>query len=188
MLYSEENIKIWIAALRSGDYPQARGALQRVQMSEVGPAGYCCLGVGAVVARKEWGVELPTYGSEYADVGLQGRLRGLSLMEGYGAVKEAYGIKSDAGDVLITKDNYMALRDGMADPEKMDTVWQMSCVKGHRGANVHTTVTGIRVSLTDLNDVHGFTFEDIAHVLENSVFVSTYHPRCWYDDEGTANG
>lgn len=35
----EENVKIWVKALRSGEYEQAQGALWD------GQNGYCCLGV-----------------------------------------------------------------------------------------------------------------------------------------------
>jgi len=39
----------WVRRLRSGDYPQTRGALRRTTKgqydSDVSPVGYCCLGV-----------------------------------------------------------------------------------------------------------------------------------------------
>lgn len=42
----QENRKRWVAALRSGKYPQTKGLLQRtVNYSDEVPAGFCCLGV-----------------------------------------------------------------------------------------------------------------------------------------------
>ena len=50
---NNENIKLWVAALRSGDYKQGKGRLQ-----EVNPRGertYCCLGVASDLFIKEKG-------------------------------------------------------------------------------------------------------------------------------------
>lgn len=38
----------WVSALRSGKYPQGKSALLELDMND-NPAGYCCLGVQAVV-------------------------------------------------------------------------------------------------------------------------------------------
>jgi len=43
----------WLAALRSGDYKQGRGALKRILNGEV---VYCCLGVLSDLYAKETGV------------------------------------------------------------------------------------------------------------------------------------
>lgn len=43
--------RLWTAALRSGDYQQGVGALRR-KNDENGCTTYCCLGVGADVARR----------------------------------------------------------------------------------------------------------------------------------------
>lgn len=40
-----ENARAWVEALRSGQYAQTRGALQRLEVWDDLPAGYCCLGV-----------------------------------------------------------------------------------------------------------------------------------------------
>lgn len=50
MISRKELYKEWVAALRSGEYPQARNQLQTVK-------GYCCLGVACEVARKH-GIEV----------------------------------------------------------------------------------------------------------------------------------
>lgn len=54
---NKERIKLWIDALRSGDYKQTTGCL-------VDGNGYCCLGVGTEVAIKN--------GLPYRRVGLVG--------------------------------------------------------------------------------------------------------------------
>ena len=40
----------WVAALRSGDYPQTRFALNRTKSHDEAPVGFCCLGVLCEVA------------------------------------------------------------------------------------------------------------------------------------------
>lgn len=40
----------WVKALRSGEYQQARGQLQRTRQD--GTVGYCCLGVAGDLCRK----------------------------------------------------------------------------------------------------------------------------------------
>lgn len=43
-----ENIAAWVAALRSGDYRQAKGYLRRE--IDQGKVGYCCLGVACDIS------------------------------------------------------------------------------------------------------------------------------------------
>ena len=43
-----ENAKTWVAALRSGEFEQAKGALKDA-------TGYCCLGVACELYRRETG-------------------------------------------------------------------------------------------------------------------------------------
>jgi hypothetical protein len=57
----------WLEALRSGEYPQTTGALQRVADYGDSPKGYCCLGVLAdtLVDDEEkivWRFAKPRYG------------------------------------------------------------------------------------------------------------------------------
>lgn len=48
---NRENIRKWVAALRSGDFAQTRGALHRAENHASGePGGYCCLGVACEVS------------------------------------------------------------------------------------------------------------------------------------------
>lgn len=44
--------KLWLAALRSGDYPQTRGKLHRLQAQGDRPPGWCCYGALCDVAAK----------------------------------------------------------------------------------------------------------------------------------------
>lgn len=48
-MMDQEKKALWVAALRSGDYPQGKGSLHTVQN---GQARYCCLGVLCDVAVK----------------------------------------------------------------------------------------------------------------------------------------
>lgn len=55
MVLDKEQLKTWIAALRSGKYPQGKMALQSTQ-------GYCCLGVACKVLIPEDKLELGAEG------------------------------------------------------------------------------------------------------------------------------
>lgn len=44
----QANVRLWVAALRSGEFQQACGSLR-------GRGGYCCLGVGCEVFRRATG-------------------------------------------------------------------------------------------------------------------------------------
>jgi hypothetical protein len=50
-----DNIKKWIAALRSGEYKQITGGLKRHLAPDSNEVGYCCLGVACEVFGKESG-------------------------------------------------------------------------------------------------------------------------------------
>lgn len=52
---NKARIQLWVDALRSGEYRQARGALRRLVPGEETDSdlyGYCCLGVACEIARK----------------------------------------------------------------------------------------------------------------------------------------
>jgi hypothetical protein len=51
----------WTAALRSGEYPQTTGALNRARAYEEAPAGFCCLGVLCELAAEDGVVKHRTY-------------------------------------------------------------------------------------------------------------------------------
>lgn len=48
-----DNAKAWVAALRSGDYPQGKRTLKRAE--ESGGASYCCLGVACALYKEVTG-------------------------------------------------------------------------------------------------------------------------------------
>jgi hypothetical protein len=48
-----ENVKKWIAALRSGEYTQGTGALHKQADEDGKPDTFCCLGVACDVALKQ---------------------------------------------------------------------------------------------------------------------------------------
>lgn len=50
MAVNRENVQKWVDALRSGEYQQTRGRLQRTNPGKRGqPVGFCCLGVACEV-------------------------------------------------------------------------------------------------------------------------------------------
>jgi hypothetical protein len=73
----DENIRVWVAALRSGEYKQGRGTL--FNPNEFGAdAGHCCLGVAGRVVCHIDDVTLAEGG-------------------GYGQVMDAVGLSSTLG-------------------------------------------------------------------------------------------
>lgn len=53
-MVNKENVRKWVAALRSGEYEQTKGALRR-DGGDSGRVGYCCLGVACDVSGLgEW--------------------------------------------------------------------------------------------------------------------------------------
>jgi hypothetical protein len=60
----------WVEALRSGEYDQTRGALQRQEPDEDGnPVGFCCLGVLCELAVEEKVIGSPTIGQGWVGYG-----------------------------------------------------------------------------------------------------------------------
>lgn len=47
----------WLTALRSGEYAQTKGALERIEETANGPVGFCCLGVLCKIAADEGVIE-----------------------------------------------------------------------------------------------------------------------------------
>jgi len=58
MVVNKENMRLWVAGLRSGRFPQGRNRLKHRGRS--GGFEYCCLGVACEIA-KENGVEVVEY-------------------------------------------------------------------------------------------------------------------------------
>lgn len=56
-MINKDNMRKWVAGLRSGEYTQTKSSLCRIEPitkgKYVSPAGFCCLGVACEVAIKE---------------------------------------------------------------------------------------------------------------------------------------
>jgi len=63
-----ENRANWIAALRSGNYLQARQALRRLLSTEPEKVGYCCLGVAEDLRGCRWNTETSSGNVVYSPV------------------------------------------------------------------------------------------------------------------------
>ena len=88
-----ENRAAWVAALRSGDYKQARVALQAIN-------GHCCLGVACEVMEKR-GMATRRQGEEDGEAG--GKLKGI-LLTGYPehvAIARALGLDEREARKLV---------------------------------------------------------------------------------------
>jgi hypothetical protein len=96
----------WLTRLRSGDYQQAHGALNRVEAFSSGNgAGYCCLGVlcevlvdtplGAIVGWRGQEGRIKLFGP--LD-GLPGTGSGVVLPD---SVRHAIGLETDEQDALV---------------------------------------------------------------------------------------
>jgi hypothetical protein len=55
---NKENLRKWVAALRSGEFKQDRGRLHTVDR-ETGEVGYCCLGVACEIAERNGVIQPP---------------------------------------------------------------------------------------------------------------------------------
>ena len=78
------NAKLWVEALRSGEYEQGSGWLQQQFIGD----GYCCLGVACKVYENQTGIELIRRG---------GILKGCNLANEYSQVKQWLGLNTPAG-------------------------------------------------------------------------------------------
>jgi hypothetical protein len=121
---------LWLAALRSGEYEQGKGYLNR-------SGTFCCLGVLCDLAVKQ-GVE---------DLAVETK----SLYGGSAGSFVTYN--SDSGDLPEVVREWAGL-DGVSTQE-VET-WEGSAVK-------HP------LNLVDLNDDKGYTFAEIADVIERDL-------------------
>lgn len=96
----------WIRRLRSGEYPQARGALNRVKGNDV---GFCCLGVLSEVAV-DAGVAIREF-DEYPNMAVYVDLQN-GDSSAFGATT---GIQEWAGLVVEDVDKLISLNDGQGE-------------------------------------------------------------------------
>lgn len=138
----------WIAALRSGEYRQARGVLND------GQGGYCCLGVLCEVAKQE-GVKLITL--ERVDDYITAETL-FPFLERESVVVSGRTIAPSTKGVTYIdeegKANFEVLPEG---------VWKWA---GLEGSNPNYQIDSIPGSLIDDND-SGMNFEEIAYIIEN---------------------
>lgn len=138
---NKQVIQEWVDALRSGEYPQTKGRLQRTQPdryeSETKP-GFCCLGVLCEVAVKH-NVIQRTGADSVGDVG--------------------YGAPHRHSDVFPT----MPVQDWVGVNDFIVTV----------EIEVNGEPQTDRIAVTELNDVHGFTFDQIADLVESEFLKET---------------
>lgn len=132
---NRENMKKWIDALRSGEYSQARGQLKDGD-------SYCCLGVLAVVAGKEFVKEPKGYAG-----GMEGYYdASANAWEGYSAGKD-----------LVVDFLGIDLHEQAAEANVGSGSWSPPC-------NVLLKRDG-SVFATDANDDLRWSFEQIAVAL-----------------------
>lgn len=130
----------WVAALRSGEYHQGTGYLgSKIDQDENGEPviGYCCLGVLCEVAVAEGIIEPPEYDPISENL----------TYSGYEHVELTPTVRDWAG--LETLDPEVRTPEGAKDSAF------------HRQANQPG-----RTTLASLNDADGFTFAQIADVIE----------------------
>jgi hypothetical protein len=90
-----ERVKLWVDALRSGEFEQGYSLLRTSE------GRYCCLGVACEVARRN-GLELDSWKDEDGDVAY-GERHGSdwSTMQLPGKVADWYGFVDDAGNSVV---------------------------------------------------------------------------------------
>ena len=91
-----DNVKLWVEALRSGEYKQGRGTLGGPDL------GYCCLGVACVVYEQQTGEELPK--THFSDLNAI-IYRGVNLHASFRVVRDWLGLTSDNGKNMVNIDD-----------------------------------------------------------------------------------
>jgi hypothetical protein len=139
------NIKTrWIAALRSGKYPQTAGRLNRLKPGHSAlfgttvPPGLCCLGVLCELAVEDGVVERRYYGNNYASVDSLEEADGIEYKAGAG----------DAGSSVLPV-----------------AVQAWAGLESVCGGGI-TLPSGDRRDLTHANDVARMSFPEIADIIE----------------------
>lgn len=138
MVTREEALKDWLAALRSKNYHQANGALRDGD-------GYCCLGLFCEIVRTHvdgvWSNSEDSAGNSYFL--MPNSPAHLSALPFF--LQDLLGFESDIGTFEIT-DDLLAKFPRLQESKDR----HQSCVS----------------SLTSLNDKFGWSFEEIADLIE----------------------
>ena len=154
----EERMRRFVAALRSGQFPQATGALQRMEYDDDDAGGFCCLGVACEVAIAD-GLQLskealpdparPVHSSKlYMHYGEE-----MSLLPD--VVQQWYGLIDDNPDLNVPTET-----GDEAGNEAFQERWQ---------EDPH-----VRFVAAELNDDYGFALAQIA-----DCFECTFLPEDW---------
>lgn len=168
-----ENMQKFVAALRSGEFPQAKGTLNRIDVldsDEKLTVGYCCLGVGCELAARN-GVVAKDSMKRYIDD------------TNYEEVV-VFGILDEDSDELVESSaaSYVYLPEVVADwlgfPGQTDLYFDMTDtpLAAMELPYIHDKKyrdTGkLFVAASDLNDRFNYTFDEIADLIESGKLVS----------------
>lgn len=146
---NKDNLRLWVDALRSGEYEQTQGMLARKQGEQT---SYCCLGVACEVAAAN-GVIIPKTVDSYPTMDEFDKVGG-----GY-AVN--YGCPSPDGEFWGDSTS------GTLPPHVSE--W-LTGEYGYNEGNMWVLVDedGNSETLTTLNDRFRWTFEQIADAIEKT--------------------
>lgn len=140
--------KVLVAALRSGEYVQAKGALCQIDF-KTKKEGYCCLGVASVLVRPADGEATICCSSRkyWRDVAYQNISNELNMTTD---IRDAYGFTAQSGSFKYTS-AIIEKFPRLADAAKLP---------------YHFFVDESRIHLTTLNDTLNWSFKEIADLIE----------------------
>lgn len=158
---NKQALRLWVDALRSGEYSQTTGILGGY--TDSGDARYCCLGVACMVAEKA-GVPIKIrIGDSHLDAGpdITDTLRFLNLRN----EAEIQGFRESGLDGV----QELAWSAGVLPVQVADWLFGQACQPGDSG-NVYLKVNdlGDMDLASELNDRQHWTFEQIADAIENT--------------------
>lgn len=151
MITKNELLTEWVAALRSGEYAQGRGYLHRIEDNT-----YCCLGVVCDLLAKK-GI-LSTEVDQSTDV--EG---GVSTTH---YVTRFYNDKDPVGSNSVLPEAVSRILDWV---ETKDDGTELFTDDPEFTVALPDKNPPRRVSASTLNDVHGFTFPQIADLIESQL-------------------
>ncbi len=147
---NKDRIRLFVAALRFGKYPQTSGVLHRVSSTRDGQnPGFCCLGVACEVALEN-GLDLTKdrFG-RYSVVEVYGKRREQSFLPD--EVRDWFGFDSNDPSLLLTAKN-----------ERKFVWWRLFWQPKPR------TVPSNTVRAVTANDLLKLSFSDMADAFERT--------------------